>query len=408
MNHVKWIFAESEGWVRDGIITTAQQAQILGRYEEESAKSGNPLLILFSVISALLIGTGIILIFATNWWRMYLPIKLAVAFLPLLLAQAACVFTALKRNRSTAFREGSATFIAVAFFATVALIGQSFHIASDLREFLMLCGVFALPPAYLFRSKAALSIYVVSTLFASQGWLPYWVQMFLLTAAALPLFYLEIRAGSHKGVPGYLMLLLSALTCSVVIPAIYAIDDNGAMNAALSAGLAMLIADAAFQKISPVYFFSPAKLLGRLCIAATICAAGVDFAFSGDYNLTLPAVALLFGVYAGLRRTALRSPETSDLFALSAVLLAVSAPFAGVAANVLLLALGVGFVVYGSKQIRISYINIGMAFLVLLISLRFFDSSLSLLIRGVVFILMGIAILAVNIVISRKWRGNRL
>ena len=416
LNHVKWIKSELDKWVRDEIITPEQQALIIGRYEAEASNQLSPVLVLFSVIGALLVGAGIILIFATNWWRMPLPVKLAVAFLPLLLAQGLCVFTALKRWRSAAFREGSTTFLVVAFFATVALVGQVFHIASDLREFIFLCGVFALPMAYLFRSKAALSVYVACAVFASQVWVPFWAQALLLGIAALPLFYMEIQANDHRGTLGYLMLLLSALVCTAVIPAVHAIDDNSAINIALSAALALLLADEAFKKLKAGSFSMPTQLLGSLCIAATIVFAGADFEYTSYYGPSLLAVVPLCALYAWSRlMSAPGFPApypfpasdfyvASDLLAVSALLLAIAAPLAGIMANALSLALGIGFIVLGGKQRRVSFVNIGMAFLVLLIAFRFFDSSLSMLLRGIVFILLGVGFLSANVAISRKWR----
>ena len=404
LNHLKWIKTELENWVSDEIITPEQQALILARYEAEASSQVNPILILFSIIGATLVGAGIILIFATNWWRMPLPLKLAVAFLPLAIAQGICVFTALKRWRSAAFREGSATFLVAAFFATVALVGQAFHIASDLREFVLLCGAFALPVAYLFRSRAALTAYVACAIFANQSSAPYWLQALILGLATAPLFYMEIKDSGNKGGRGYLTLLLSAMICVVVIPATHALDERNIANIALSAAMALLLADEASRKLSPSDSLTPAKLLGCIGIAVTIIVAGIDFEQSLDYGLSLFAVIALCGYYAWLRMKTISVPTTADLLAGSAFSLAIATGYAGVAANALLLALGVSFIALGGKQRRVFYVNIGMGFLIALIIIRFFDSSLSLLIRGVAFILVGISFLSANIAISRKWR----
>jgi len=407
MNHIKWVRNESEGWVRDEIITGEQQAQIMCRYDAESGRTVKPILILFSVIGALLISSGIILVFATNWWMMPLPVKLGVAYLPLLLGQAICVYILLKRYGSTAFREGGATFLCVSFFAAVALVGQSFHIATDLREFILLCGVFALPAAYLFRSKTALTIYVASAAIGIQEWLPYWQQALLLAAAALPLIYFEVRASRNKGVLSLLQILLAYLACMVTATIVYEMSSgfDNLLYEAISAGVMLLLLNEAFIKISPVRVAPSAKFLGILCINATIIIAGFNLEGSVDYGISLIAVAVICMGYAGFRWVTAQKLFLQDFFVISGLLLALLAPLSGVVANMLLFIFGVGFIVFGNRLLRMSYMNIGMAYLVLLIGVRFFDSSLSLLIRGIVFILLGIAFLAVNVIITKKWRA---
>ena len=400
MNQTKWIFDESGKWVQDGIISGEQQAKILSRYQ--TVRSGNPLLLFFAIIGSLLIGAGIILIFATNWWRMPVIAKLITAFLPLLAAQSLCLYVAMKRYGSAAFREGSAVFLCLSFFAVVALIGQTFHTSSDLASYLLLCGLFTLPAAYLFRSKAALSIYAGCALYSAQDW----KIALLLFALSIPLYYLEIRKSEHRGTSGFLLILLSVLLIRLVFTILY--DDLffvSGYDIALSIGAILLLVDVLFRRISPIYFLTPPKLLGCLCISLTIWIAGIDFSGHGEYGLPVIFVILLLCAYGTIRYRMTRSLEISDVFAACAILLSVSAAFIGAAANLLMLLMGIFFIVSGGKTLQISSLNIGMAFLVLLIGTRFFDSSLSLLVRGIVFILLGAAFLAVNIIISRKRRG---
>lgn len=392
MNYLKWIASESEGWVQDGIITQEQQLGILSRYS--APKIGNPLLVLFSVIGTLLIGTGIIMVFATNWRWMTVLGKLATAFLPLGLAMAICVYVALKKYSSTAFREGSATLLSLSVFATIALIGQTFHTATDLKEYILLCGLLTLPAAYLFRSKTVLTIFTACALYAGDPW----YMAVLLCALSLPLFYFEIKKSCHRSVISLLALLLSALAARLVSE----ILEYEPLYMFLSIGVALLMLDMAVNKISAVRFSTPPKILGLICIASTVCVAAFDFSATVDYEWQMLIALALCGGYAGLRAKALRSPTGTDVLVGAAVLLALSMHVMGIMANILLLALGIFFIVNGAKSLRMSHINIGMASLILLIILRFFDSDISLLARGIVFILLGVAFLVVNIIMSKK------
>lgn len=147
--------------------------------------------------------------------------------------------------------------------------------------------------------------------------------------------------------------------------------------------------------------------MGCLCIGLTIWIAGINFSGVNSYLFSLLVVVLPACAYAGLRLTDFKNPVSADIFAASALVLALSASLMGIAANLLMLVIGVIFIVWGSKTLNIPQLNIGMVSLVLLVGTRFFDSSLSLLIRGIVFILLGIAFLGINIVISKKRKELR-
>jgi uncharacterized membrane protein len=401
MNYLKWIESESDEWVQDGIITEEQQNGILSRYN--TPKAGNPLLALFAVIGTLLIGTGVIMVFATNWHGMTIPTRLAVAFLPLIIAMGACAFTALNRYSSAAFREGSATLLSLSVFATVALVGQTFHTATDMSEYLLMCGLLSLPAAYLFRSKTVLTIFTVCALYAGDTW----IAAILLCALPLPLFYLELKQSRHRGIIGLHSLLLSALAALLV----FRLISEDALYFFLSVGVTLLLLDIAIIKISAVRFYTPSKILGFSCIAGTIGVAAFDFSASRNFAWALVVVLILcFGYYV-CRRIKAKTweiPTGTDALVISAILLALSMQVLGVMANILLLALGVFFIVLGTKSMRMSHVNFGMSSLILLIALRFFDSNISLLARGIVFILLGIAFLAVNVIMSKKRKEIQL
>lgn len=141
MNNTEWIRKESNQWVADGIITPEQNELIQMRYPAN--KAGSPLLLLFAVVGSLLIGAGMILIFATNWWKIPVAVKIIIAFIPLLAAQGVCVYTLVKKPHSVSFREGAVVFLSLSFFAALALIGQVFHTPSNLDSYIGMYPVYA-------------------------------------------------------------------------------------------------------------------------------------------------------------------------------------------------------------------------------------------------------------------------
>lgn len=73
--------------------------------------------------------------------------------------------------------------------------------------------------------------------------------------------------------------------------------------------------------------------------------------------------------------------------------------------NLYLCALGIGTLVIGLKERKLSVVNTGMAVLSSVIWCRFFDADLGFLQRGVAFIAIGIGFLATNLLMLH-WKGD--
>lgn len=73
--------------------------------------------------------------------------------------------------------------------------------------------------------------------------------------------------------------------------------------------------------------------------------------------------------------------------------------------NLYLCGLGIGTLVIGLKERKLSVVNTGMAVLSSVILCRFFDADLSFLQRGVAFIVIGIGFLATNLLMLH-WKGD--
>ncbi len=397
MNHTEWLKQESARWVEEELISPQQQEALNRRYPPVGGTS--PLLTLFSILGALLLGGGIVLVFATNWQLIPIPIKLLLAFLPLLAAQLFCLYVFWRQWESVSFREGAAVFLSLSFFAAVALVGQIFHTASSLDSYLLLCTVFLLPGVYFFRARAAMAIYTAGAVSIAWFWPP-WVAV-ALTLAALPFFYLELRRPIRRGSAQYLLFLLSALSTSAIAHGLGPYAQW--WEIALACALLLFLIDTLFLRLWRDYFFTSVKFLGFLCSTITLLIMSFDFAGRSEMSWPGFAAVVLLGIlYAGMRFLGPRRLMTGDLFSASAPVLVLAAPVMGVAANLLMAGLAVFFIVDGSRSLVLPKVNFGMGLAVLLIAIRFFDSSLSLLGRGLAFILLGCACLALNRWISRK------
>ena len=86
MKKEKWLLNEIDRWQSEEIINEETADTLRGMYIRK--KSVNVLMILFSVIGSVLIGMGIVLVSANNWWySLPVSVRTFIGFLPLLVSQ---------------------------------------------------------------------------------------------------------------------------------------------------------------------------------------------------------------------------------------------------------------------------------------------------------------------------------
>ena len=148
MKKEKWLLQEIDLWQQSSIINIETAAVLKERYTPK--KNINYLILLFSIIGALLIGTGIILISAKNWYTFPIFIRVSLAFLPLALSQALAVYVMKFKYENVAWRESVAILMTASVFTVIAIIGQIFHLPNDYGVYILTCGMLSLPVIYVY------------------------------------------------------------------------------------------------------------------------------------------------------------------------------------------------------------------------------------------------------------------
>src|SRR5690606_22405736 len=138
------------------------------------------------------------------------PVRAVLSVLPLIVAQALCVFAVLKRKESRAWRESVAVANTCALAAAIGLIGQTYNIPGDIGSFLLALALLNLPVSYLLWS----GWYLVLFLAAAGCWrwledasLLIWARLLLPLPAA---WAMSRRAETRAPL---LALLVSAVFC---------------------------------------------------------------------------------------------------------------------------------------------------------------------------------------------------
>lgn len=420
----KRIVREIGKWESEDIITSELAELLRGRYE---SKNGRKMLtVILSVIGSVLVGAGVILIVASNWNKIPLVPKTILSFLPLAAAQALGVFTYCKKKGSLVWREGVAVLWAAGVFASLAMIGQSFHLANDLAVYLVSAGLLTLPVVFVLDAVSPLVVYFYAVihggtlLLTDNASAPYLLALAALTAAGLVYAVLGRKKTDVRS--------LYAKWCSVIAGTV----TLAIIGIALGEELALCLLGMLFVCFyvsaprdsgaeNPFRFFG---VLGTVVISVVtaLMSSPYTYLYSGEFTFDLGmllftalfAMMLIYSVISALRH--LRKSVSGMLFAsagalvsvlsFSASLLSLGGTLLAIVFSAAAFALGIGLIVRGAGEGSLKLTNLGLVTVFFMIAYWFFNMISSTLLNGIIFILFGGAILFVNVRLIKKSRAH--
>lgn len=137
-------------WLARGVITEKQSKTMLADIDhaESSTRSGR-FTVIVSVLGALLLGTGLILFFASNWESLGHMMKLfLIALLPIVPLGAGYYLSEMRRDFPILGK--SLIFLGVLLIgASLALYGQLYHLETNLIGLFLTWFILSVPFAYI-------------------------------------------------------------------------------------------------------------------------------------------------------------------------------------------------------------------------------------------------------------------
>lgn len=427
MNKEKWILREIEQWVSEGIIDSGTADRIRRLYEKKN--NANTLLIIFSIIGSILVGAGIIMISAKNWYDIPVWGRVSIAFIPLIAAQALSVFVLLRRMNSLAWREGVGIFLTLTVFTTIALVGQIFHLPGDFGSYVLVCGLLSMPVIYILNSTSPAVIYIWTILnwTALQDGVDYsageYGKFWLILLATFIAPYICYRIKNDRfGARGQLLAWAAAIGGFFGVFFLHMCFDGFVLMMPLAAYFSVVyILDLFLYKDALSYAYRPFKIVGwtgniiLLIILSYLGVWGsVDLSDIIDVSIWPYAIIYAAFILAAIWMYHKSDKENVEIimsmnFIITPLLLILSHfsdgiiyIIAAIAVNIYLLIVGMSIILKGVSEVSLGYTNVGMIEICFLIILRFFDWELDLLQRGIAFLLIGVGFLCVNWYIIKK------
>jgi uncharacterized membrane protein len=412
--NVQWLYEQLPDLVGHGIVSAETAERLRQHYGKVEGNGRRWAVIVFGILGGALIGAGIILLLAHNWEELSRPVRAAISFLPLLLAQALAGYVVWKRRDSAAWCEGAGTFWALAIGATISLVAQTYNISGDFAGFVLTWALAGLPIVYLLNSSVAAALYWIgiTAWVGNVHWMhgqEWW--FWPLTALALPHLWIVGRENRYRPQVGSLIAVLS-------ICAAFGIGFNldyyhGAWIPAFTSYFAAL------YMIGELWFDEgrtarqrPLQSIGGL--GAIVLATALTFRDAWektDWSAVLhsPLALLPVAALALLALTLTRRNLVAALFGGLPVVSVIASTLTGIAAlvlmNLYMLGLGVALIALGVRDRRLGVVNLGLLVTATLILARFFDADMSFVVRGLAFIAVGVGFLVTNILLVRRTRG---
>ena len=413
--------------IKADVITQETADRIQEYYKNKRSSSTNRLFIVFGILGAILVGLGILLIIAHNWDELSRFTKTIFAFLPLLAGQMLCGYVIVKRFDSVAWRESTAVFLFFSIGACLSLVSQIYNIPGGPDTFVLTWMLLTLPLIYLMNASITSMLYIVGITYyavyqsyryhpSADAWF-YW----LLLLAVLPHYYALFRKNFDSN---FMILHNWIIPLSLIIALGTVAKNNGEIIyiAYFSLfGLLYLIGDLDFfTKQNPKN--NGYKILGSLGTVVLLLALSFDWYWINltrkllQFNqiITTPEffASAIISVSAGiLLFLQVKNKLLQDikpvalvfiLFILAFFLGLSSSSIAQILINLYVLAIGFLMIREGAKQDHLGILNYGLLVITSLVICRFFDTDLSFVFRGVLFVMVGAGFFAANYWMLKK------
>lgn len=405
---------ELEKLERAGVIDSATASRIQEYYRGQAGESGNRLFAIFGVLGAVLSALGIILLLAHNWEEIPKSLKTVISLMPLLLGQLACLFAWKRKRGSRGWVEATAVFLSLSCGASIALISQVYHLPGETHVFVFTWLLCAAPVVLLTGSSMSSLLFIAgatwygleSVMYDHQQVFP-WLY---LAALAIPaIHYTRIaRLGTDRNLQGFhhwffpisLLIMVAVLT-----------ENKEELMLMVYAALAGVL-----LQIGRLGHFNSFRLrangflvLGSLTTVVVLLIASFSFPWEAyvrmktefpSWLISTEFLALLILVFTALSihtwnrlMKGVWFPDPVDFVYVllpALLLLPVQGPgLPRILANLMVFAVGLGYVLKGNREERIGIMNYGLVLIAALIICRYFDTEISFIVKGLLFIAIG-------------------
>jgi uncharacterized membrane protein len=429
----KQILKELSELVEANVISEDTAQRITNYYNAKPSQSASRLFIVFGILGSLLIGMGIVLIIAHNWDDLSKVVKLTVGLVPLLIGQGLAAFTLIKKSEQKAWREGSGAFLFFTVAVSISIVSQVYNIEGSMAGFLLVWMSLCLPIVYVLWSSVTSLLFIVGITWygCEVGYFDYPVSSapyyWVLLGLILPFYYLEFIRKNQKNNFFYFHSWLLVLTVTICLGTFTAHAEELMMIAYMSLfSLWIILSQMKWSQTNRV-LTNAFLVIGSLGVMGSLLSLSFDWFWDDLYRedslkevfkhpefyvsllITILAACLFFVLHKSTALSNINSKSFAFLIFIVLFFVGISAPaISQLLINLLILAFAVHTIRDGAKKDHLGILNYGLLIITALITCRFFDTDFSFVLRGLLFIGVGIGFFAANYyaIQKRKKQSN--
>lgn len=419
--------------VNANIITEDTARQITEYYQAKENTPSNKFNLVLGILGAMLLGSGIILLVAHNWDVFNRLTKTILAFLPLVIAQAICIYAIVRKKESHVWQESSATFLFCTVAASIAMISQIYQADGNLGGFLLTWLLLTIPIIYLQGSSivsllviAILTWYGVETgyhaLFSTS--VTHYPYMYVILLTCLLPWYYQLAKRNSTSNFFHLHNWALAISLTIILGAFSGHNDD--FNWAFGGYMSLF---GLFYSLGNTNYFrdnklmaNPFRFLGMVGILTIAIFWTFQDSWSGIHDRynnkflwsPLSYITILMLVINGwlILRSARNTDKKYDMAAYSAYLFCLllimpgdNSIFGSFIMNCWVIVIAVYFIRRGSLQNHLGILNFGLLIIALLATFRFFDNGIPFIWRGIFFVVAGAGFFAANYLLLKRRRS---
>lgn len=422
------ILNELPALLKANVINEETAQKIKEHYTRNGDENQNKLFMVFGILGAILSGLGIILILAHNWDNLSNTIKSIISFLPLLMGQLFCGYTILEKSEKPIWRESSAVFLFFGIGASISLIAQVYNIPGDLNAFIVTWMLLSLPLVYLLKTSIVSLLYIIGITYYC-----YNSNYFTYPKEQTHLFWLLFLGI----IPHYYQLLTTKPQSNftlfhnwfVAISLMISLGSIGDGNEKLLY-LSYMCLFAIYYFMGKNSFFERQKfkfnsfqIIGKtgtliILLMYTFKSFWKYFHKNKLHENALLAspefiMASILMIIAAILLYKKNNPTNFKDFDIIEIIFLLNIPllfmgeFAAIIANGIVLTIGVLEIKRGNQLNNLRILNFGLLIVTILITCRFFDTDFSFIVRGILFIVLGLVFFLTNYLMLKKRNRNR-
>lgn len=414
--HISWLMAEIDRWKAEGLVTEEQAGRLRQRYAQPPGEATPWGLLVFATTGAIVIGLGVILLFAYNWDEIPKFAKLALVFAAVIGAHAGGIRLLARDGWQPRLGEALTVLGTMFYGAGIWLVAQVYNIDEHYPNGFLFWALGALAMAWAIRSTANGLLAVI--LLAIWGCCEtydfrnpeYW-SIPLIVAGLLPLAWMQRSAI-------LLAVTLAALQLLIAVNVGFWGAGAHAFTASLALGV-LLVAASRLTAADRPDFSAGARVMAFFGFGAfLVCAYLLSFADAADnlldwtrrggshagiahtFGWTLFAAGLAAWGWLARRCLLQRALEIRReewllpiallyCFGLASMDARHWALFVSWTFNLVLLGFAVMWMWRGCQESRLRPTVLGSLLLSAVVLARYFDLFQSLASRGMAFIILG-------------------